>query len=148
MIRRNKPIKRNKPPKKVKTGTLKNKLDLAFKAMIRERDRDLGCISCRTGAVEQAGHLVHAGMSVRLATRWHPQNVNGQCVACNHYKSGNLLEYALNVDEKFGAGTAARMRELSRKSWKPDREALEKLIEAAKLGHQAYQEIWEFYGAE
>lgn len=147
MIRRTR-IKRGKPPKKVKTGTLKNKLDIAFKAMIRERDRELGCISCPNGHVEQAGHLVHAGLSVRLATRWHPQNVNGQCVQCNHYKSGNLLEYAVAADKKYGQGTADKLLQLSRISWKPTREALEKLLESAKLGSEAYAETWEFYGAK
>lgn len=145
MIRRS-PIRRGKKPRKQKRGSIINKLDRAFKAMIRERDRDLGCISCKTGPVEQAGHLVHAGLSVRLPTRWHPKNVNGQCISCNHFKSGNLLEYALNVDEKYGHGTASMLRDLSRTSWKPSREALEKLLEAAKLGAEAYEEIWNFYG--
>lgn len=124
-----------------------DRLDYAFNAMIRERDRENGCISCRTGEVHEAGHLVHAGLSTRLATRWHPQNVNGQCIKCNHFQSGNLLNYTLNVDEKYGQGTAAKLRQLSHVTWKPSREALEQLLAAAKLGHEQYNETWEFYGA-
>lgn len=148
MIRRRKPLRRGKRPRKVKIGSLRRKLDLAFNAMIRERDASDLCISCKKGAVEQAGHLIHAGLSTRLSTRWHPQNVNGQCISCNHFKSGNLVEYTLNVDLKYGAGTAAKLRHLSRISWKPNREALEKLLESAKLGAESYNETWEFYGAK
>lgn len=83
-----------------------------------------------------------------LATRWHPMNVNGQCSRCNCWLHGNLLEYQENLDKKYGMGTALSLRELSRISWKPTREALEKLLESAKLGAESYQETWEFYGAK
>lgn len=83
-----------------------------------------------------------------LSTRWHPQNVNGQCNYCNCWLKGNQLEYQDNLDRKFGQGTALALRQLARISWKPDREALEKLLEAAKLGPESYQEIWDFYGAK
>lgn len=143
MLKRTKPLRRGRKPRKVKTGSLKRKLDLAFGAMIRERDFGESCISCDKPP-SQSGHFMRREL---LATRWHPQNSNGQCSHCNCWLHGNLLEYADSLDRKYGAGTAARLRELSRMSWKPDRETLEKLLEAAKLGAEAYQETWNFYGA-
>lgn len=140
-----KPLKRGKPPKKVKTGTLKNKLDSAFQEMIRHRDLEIACISCQKNRVSQAGHFMRREL---LATRWHPKNVNGQCANCNCWLHGNLLEYQEKLDEKFGTGTALSLRELSRTSWKPSREALESLIEAAKFGHEFYSEIWKTYGSK
>lgn len=129
--------------KKKSIKTLKNKLDAAFSAMIRKRDAGNSCITCPK-PLNQAGHFIRREI---LATRWHPQNVNGQCAHCNCWLHGNLLEYRVYLDEKFGEGTADRLHRLSRLSWKPDREALEKLIEAAKVGHEYYSEIWDFYGA-
>lgn len=144
MIRRSR-IKRGKPPKKVKTGTLKNKLENAFSAMIRTRDYGLMCISCRTRPAMEPGHFISRR---HLATKWHPRNVHGQCNYCNRWLHGNVLEYGDQLDAKYGLGTAMSLRELARMSWKPSHEALEKLLESAKLGSEAYQETWEFYGAK
>lgn len=140
-----KPFKRGKPPKKVKNGTLKNKLDAAFSAMIRERDDTDPCISCKKNSVSQSGHFMRREL---LATRWHPENSNGQCAHCNCWLHGNLLEYADNLDKKYGSGTSQKLRDLARTSWKPGREALENLLEAARLGAESYAEIWKFYGSE
>ncbi len=136
---------RKKNPKKEKTSTLKNKLDKQFKAMIRGRDEIGPCISCLERMVTEAGHFISCRF---LSTRWHPENVNGQCNYCNCFLSGNQYAYGLNLDRKFGSGTADKMRQLSRISWKPDREALENLLEAAKVGPEQYLETWEFYGAK
>lgn len=143
--RSTKRIKRGKPPKKYKPSTLKNKLDAAFSLMIRERDQDSPCISCRKNPGTQAGHFVRREI---LATRWHPKNVNSQCGGCNCFVHGNLAQYAVGLEEKWGAGTLQTLAALGRTYWKPSREALEQLLAAAKLGAESYQEIWEFYGSE
>jgi hypothetical protein len=113
--------------------------------MIRERDANLQCISCQTREITEAGHFVGC---TPLATRWHPQNVNGQCNYCNAWNGGSRFAYGLNLNKKFGAGTAEKLEALGRTYWKPSREALEQLLAAAKLGAEAYQEIWDFYGSE
>jgi Bacteriophage Lambda NinG protein len=133
--------KRTKKP----LGVLKRKLDSELAQMVRDRDEKAPCISCRNGGQKQAGHFMRREL---LATRWHPLNVNGQCSHCNCWLHGNQLEYADNLDRLYGSGTAARLRQLARLSWKPTREALEKLLESAKLGHEAYQETWNFYGSD
>lgn len=126
-------------------GKLKLKLDLAFGAMVMQRDSGRLCISCGKVPATQAGHFMRRGLQ---ATRWHPTNVQGQCFRCNCVESGNQLEYAEALDAYFGEGTAMKLRRLSKTSWKPSREALEQLLAAAKLGHEAYGEIWNFYGSE
>lgn len=131
--------------KQKSTKTLKNKLEKNFSAMIRNRDAGLMCISCGERPATEPGHFVSRA---KLATKWHPRNVHGQCNYCNRWLHGNVLEYADRLDEKYGAGTSRYLRELGRMSWKPDHEALEKLTEAAKLGAEAYNETWEFYGAK
>lgn len=35
-------------------------------------------------------------------TRFDPDNVHAQCIQCNHYLSGNLLEYRKRLIDKIG----------------------------------------------
>lgn len=143
------PIKRSKKrihkATKKAPGVLKRRLTVAFNAMIRERDKQLLCISCQQREMTEAGHFVG---STPLATRWHPQNVNGQCSYCNCWQSGAKFTYGLNLNRKWGEGTAEKLEALGRTYWKPSREALEALLATAKLcDAEAYQEVWEFYGS-
>lgn len=144
-----KPLRRSKkriPRKsKKKIPALKNRLTEAFQAMIRERDRDLLCIACGQKPGTQGGHFIRREI---LATRWHPQNVNGQCDHCNAWLHGNVYEYGQGLVQKYGEGIPEKLIALSRTSWKPSREALEALLATAKVGHEAYQETWNFYGSE
>jgi hypothetical protein len=132
--------KRTKKP----LGVLKRKLDEAFGKMVMERDKERLCISCVKWPT-QAGHFMRRGFQ---ATRWHPLNVHGQCFRCNCVENGNQLDYADRLDYRYGEGVALRLRRLAQTSYKPSREALESLLAAAKLGAEAYQEIWDFYGSE
>lgn len=72
-----------------------------FNKFIRLRDKDLGCISCKTGKVENAGHYFSQGH--HSAFRYNEENTNGQCVRCNLRLSGNLIEYRKGLVKKIGA---------------------------------------------
>lgn len=133
--------KKSKRPSKGMTY----KLDSAFGKMIMARDYQLLCISCKKVPGTQPGHFMRRGLQ---ATRWHPQNVHSQCFQCNCVEASNPFEYYKAIDEKYGEGTAERLKLLARTSYKPGREALEALLATAKVGHEAYQETWEFYGSE
>lgn len=137
--------KRIRKQTKKPIGTLKRKLDIACTAMVHERDHDLLCIACEKRPGIQNGHFVRREI---LATRWHPMNQNLQCDYCNAWMHGNVYEYGQGLVKKYGAGIPERLIALSRTSFKPSREALEQLLAAAKLGHEHYQETWEFYGSE
>lgn len=74
----------------------------AFNAWVRERDRDEPCISCQRhhqGAYD-AGHYRSRG--AMSALRFHPDNCHKQCVPCNQHKSGNIVEYRINLVRKIG----------------------------------------------
>lgn len=75
---------------------------IAFNAYIRERDRDLPCISCgryHTGAYD-AGHYRSVGAAPQL--RFDERNVHKQCVPCNQHKSGNAIEYRIGLRKRIG----------------------------------------------
>tara|TARA_B100000287_G_scaffold9592_1_gene9641 strand:+ start:4584 stop:5006 length:423 start_codon:yes stop_codon:yes gene_type:complete len=88
--------------------TLKKKTLLQLKAIatkhfnkfIRDRDKDKPCISCGKHTTLQAGHFYSAGK--HSSVRFNEDNVHGQCVSCNYFKSGDLLNYRTNLIEKIG----------------------------------------------
>lgn len=73
-----------------------------FNAYIRERDKDEVCISC--GRFHQgqwhAGHYRTVGSHPEL--RYSELNVHKQCAPCNNHKSGNVVEYRINLLDKIG----------------------------------------------
>ena len=76
----------------------------AINAWVRERDYFEPCISCRTTANVQyaAGHYRTVGACPEL--RFEPLNIHKQCNwNCNQNKSGNLVEYRINLVKKIGA---------------------------------------------
>jgi hypothetical protein len=75
----------------------------AFNAWVRLRDQGKGCISCGTTADLQyaAGHYRTVGSCPEL--RFEPLNVHLQCNRnCNMGKSGNILEYRINLIKRIG----------------------------------------------
>ena len=75
----------------------------AFNAWIRLRDEKEPCISC--GRFHQgqyhAGHYRTVGSHPEL--RFEELNVHKQCSVCNNHKSGNIVEYRINLLGKIGA---------------------------------------------
>ena len=71
-----------------------------FNLYIRKRDHGLPCISCGKKTSLQAGHFYSAGKHPSL--RFNEDNVHGQCLSCNYYKSGDLLNYRINLIAKIG----------------------------------------------
>jgi len=77
-------------------------LQKEFNTWIRERDRDLPCISCgRQNNVQyHAGHLMTVGAYPNL--RFDEDNVHKQCVHCNKELHGNILEYRERLIDRIG----------------------------------------------
>ena len=67
------------------------------------RDKDEPCISCGRYHVGKydAGHYRSVGACPEL--RFCELNVHKQCVPCNQHKSGNVIEYRINLVNKIGA---------------------------------------------
>lgn len=74
----------------------------AFNKYIRERDKDLPCISCGRHHEGQyhAGHYKTRGAHKELAL--NELNCHKQCAPCNNHLSGNLVNYRVNLIEKIG----------------------------------------------
>jgi len=104
---------------------LKKELDKWFSLFIRLRDAtDEGMVQCFTcGKVGhyksgmQCGHF----MSRRfLATRYDELN-QIQCVKCNMFEQGMQWQFGLNLDAKYGEGTAEEMQYKARQTIKMSR---------------------------
>jgi hypothetical protein len=79
----------------------------AFNQYIRERDREKPCVSCgalqgvvvRGGAFD-AGHYRSRGSAPHLAFDAH--NCHSQCVKCNRFLGGNIVEYRKELIARIG----------------------------------------------
>lgn len=92
-------------------------IDRYFSLYIRMRDCPDGvgyCCTCGkacTVSSVDAGHFVPRGV---MLTRWDPRNVHAQCRGCNHYKSGDLAEYLVFLEGKYGREVVDELLELKR----------------------------------
>jgi hypothetical protein len=79
-----------------------NEAQHAVNAWVRERDRDLPCISCGRHHEGQyhGGHYLSTG--ARPGLRFDPRNIWKQCQPCNTHLSGNLLNYRIGLIAKIG----------------------------------------------
>lgn len=80
--------------KNLSKKTLHKKAWNTFSKWIRERDKI--CVTCGSRNDLQAGHFWHACLD------FDEMNINGQCVQCNYYKSGNLAPYSIYLINKYG----------------------------------------------
>ncbi|MDE9427459.1 recombination protein NinG [Xenorhabdus bovienii] len=74
----------------------------AVNAYIRERDRDLPCVSCGTFTSSQwdAGHYRTTIAASQL--RFDERNIHRQCIVCNQHKSGNIVPYRVELIRRIG----------------------------------------------
>lgn len=79
---------------------VRDKAQSEFNKWIRSRDQFKGCISCKSGKVEQASHFYSAGQFTSL--RFNEDNVHGSCLRCNYFLSGNLLPYRQALLKRIG----------------------------------------------
>ena len=117
--------------KKIDLPKLKKKAQEVFNKWIRERDKNLGCISC-SGKIDHAGHYFSSGHYSLLT--FDETNVNGQCLRCNNFLHGNLIHYRMGLVERYGDDKVYELEIKSRnnvKKW--DRVELEDIILKYKL---------------
>lgn len=77
------------------------KTQAVFNKYIRLRDKDKGCVSCKSPKIEHASHYFSAGKYPAL--RFHEDNVHGSCLRCNYFMGGNLLEYRKTLVTRIGS---------------------------------------------
>ena len=106
---------RNRREIKVRREKLKSRADhlreaqAAFNEFIRLRDSRQPCISCGRHHEGQyhAGHYRTVGANPEL--RFDEDNVHKQCAPCNNHKSGDIVNYRVNLVAKIGAERVARL---------------------------------------
>lgn len=83
-------------------GTWLKEAQNAFNKYIRIRDARESCISCNRKHAGQyhAGHYRSVGAYPEL--RFCEDNCHKQCAPCNNHKSGNVVEYRINLRQKIG----------------------------------------------
>ncbi len=70
---------------------LRNLARVSFQIYIRQRDKDLPCISCnKSDAKWDAGHYLKAEIYTKLI--FNEDNIHKQCSYCNLQLAGNLIE--------------------------------------------------------
>lgn len=96
-----KDIKTERERIKTRSDWLKD-AQAVFNQYIRLRDSGKPCISCQRHHSGQyhAGHYRSVGACPEL--RFEELNVHLQCSVCNNHKSGNILEYRINLIKKIG----------------------------------------------
>ena len=93
----------------------------AVNAWVRERDKDLPCISCGRHHQGQyhAGHYLSTGARPNL--RFDPTNIHKQCQPCNTHLSGNLLNYRIGLIAKIGLEAVEKLEgDHATKKWPID----------------------------
>lgn len=60
------------------------------------------------------GHFISRA---EKAVRYNEKNANAQCRKCNNHKKGMQYEHGIEVDKKFGKGTAEMLFNLSKVSY-------------------------------
>ena len=112
---------------------LKKELDKYFSLFIRLRSaNDYGMVQCFTcGVVRhykdgmQNGHFQSRK---HMATRFDEENCQNQCVKCNMFSQGEQFKFGLNLDAKYGEGTAEELEHLARTTLKISRVEYEEQI--------------------
>ena len=103
-----------------------------FNQYIRLRDKHLPCISCgqKLGSKYDAGHYFSSGG--HKAVTFNEDNVHGQCVACNQYKHGNLLNYQIGIEKRIGADRLLQLHEQAHETRKYSADELQEIIKTYK----------------
>ena len=116
---------------------LKKELDKWFSLYIRLRDsNEFGMVQCFTSNRIYHYKSIHAGHFMsrkRLSTRWCEWNVQPQSPADNLFGQGQQYKFGLNLDAKYGEGTAEELQIKSMQTLKMTRIDYEEKILYYKL---------------
>lgn len=115
---------------KYPVAELKKKAQVVFNKFIRLRDKDLPCISCGSWSTPQAGHYMSAGH--HSALRFNEDNTSRQCIKCNNFLSGNLINYRKGLVKKIGLERVEFLETYPKKAYIWDRFSLIEIIEKYK----------------
>lgn len=138
-----KPIKqvkdKKRKPKRPTVAKVKKEADKWFSKYVRYRDAEkrpdgwyAQCITCpliKPISQMQAGHFVTRRVT---SLRYDELNVNAQCLGCNMFKAGEQYAYSINLDLKYGDGTAKALHDRRNETHKLTLLELEEVIHDSK----------------
>jgi hypothetical protein len=103
-----------------------------FNQYIRLRDKNQTCISCdsKLGSKYDAGHFY--SMGGHKAVTFDEDNVHAQCVACNQFKSGNLINYREGLIKRIGEAKLNDLSQRANQTRKYTNDELQELIKTYK----------------
>lgn len=80
----------------------RKELQVLVNKFIRLRDKNKPCISCLKPLNNKfdAGHYRSSGGNPELT--FNEFNIHAQCVYCNRYLHGNLIDYRINLIKRIG----------------------------------------------
>ncbi len=113
---------------------LRNLARVSFQIYIRQRDKDLPCISCnKSDAKWDAGHYLKAEIYTKLI--FNEDNVHKQCSYCNLQLAGNLIEYRKGLVKRIGINRVQELEDMAdlSRSYKFTKEELITLAKNYKL---------------
>lgn len=105
-VRLQKASKRLAKPRSM--AKLKKELDRVFSIYIRAKYHK-SCYTCgKTAVTLQCGHFIPR---TYLATRWEEMNCRPQCVGCNIFGNGQLLDFEERLTEELGEDVIIGMKQ-------------------------------------
>ena len=127
--------------KKITRSKIVKKLDTIFSQYIRKKNSINGnsiCFTC--GKIDQWKKLQNGHFQSRrhYSTRWNETNCQLQCAGCNVFKYGEQFKFALELDNKYGSGTA---QELHIKAQKQIKFQTFELLEMIKYYQDLFNEL-------
>lgn len=119
-----------KQPRKARSmAKLKKELDRVFSIFIRAK-YPKRCYTCgKTGVTLQCGHFIPR---IYLATRWEEMNCRPQCVGCNLFGGGQILDFEENLTKELGEDVVIGMKQSRHKITKLTMRWYEEQIELYK----------------
>jgi len=104
--------------KKQTRSYLIKQLDKVFSEYIRKRDADgngfVCCFTCGKRLHWKEIQCGHFQSRKHYATRWDEQNCQPQDAACNVFRYGEQFKFGVNLDKKYGVGTAEALERMAR----------------------------------
>ncbi len=114
--------------------SLKRRADRLFSLFIRKRFADAyGRVSCVTCQARLHWKKANAGHFIKrqfVATRYDARNCHVQCVHCNLYRGGELIEYNAFMLRTYGQQTIDELRQLKTMTVNRGREFYNEVIHA------------------
>jgi hypothetical protein len=134
-IEKEKQWKKKKKQLKDELQTLPELMKLAqitFNKYIRLRDKNKPCISCEKSLTSKydAGH--YFSMGGHKSVTFDEDNVHAQCVTCNQYKHGNLINYQIGIQKRIGADKLLELHAKAHEVKKWTKQELNEIIKIYK----------------